>query len=390
MITKESVRKLMIEKQEFTNLRRSSDKDTIYSIIENLGCLQIDTINVVERAHYLTLWARIGNYEKILLDTLAYEDHRLFEYLAHAACFIPLQHFKYYIHAMHEREKELVPRLKRRTGKGRELIDHVLTRIRDEGPLASSDFDSEKRGKGGWWNRKDEKVAMDYLHAAGVLAVSHRENFQRYYDLAENVIPLQFYVDPPTDEERVWFFTAKTMDALGPIQPKEAREYYQHWSVKLDRTSSQLGELINEKETVNKVELEGSSSNYYCLQKDAARLEDIDDDFNFDEVRLIGYFDNFMWNRERIRDLFGFDSKLEIFLPPKDRVYGYYHLPILFGDKLVARVEPKMERNEDKLIVRGYWTEPGFSESEEYRDKFENNLDNFAAFNGAESIEWLC
>ncbi len=142
------------------------------------------------------------------------------------------------------RKKELITRLKKRTGKGKELIEHVLQRITNEGPLASKDFDSEKKQKGGWWNRKDEKIAMDYLYGAGILAISHRNNFQRYYDLSENVIPSWVDTEPPSEEERVWFFTEKTMDCLGVIQTKEARDYYQHFAVKLGRTSNQLETLI--------------------------------------------------------------------------------------------------------------------------------------------------
>jgi uncharacterized protein YcaQ len=101
------------------------------------------------------------------------------------------------------------------------------------------------------------------------------------------------------------------------------------------------------------------------------------------------YFDNLMWNRERIEHLTGFVPKLEIYVPVDQRVYGYYTLPILYGDTLVARIEPKMDRKEKKLIIRGYWNEDSFKETEEYRDRLERNVENFAAFHGAEEIEWL-
>jgi len=389
MISNETARRLMIEKQRIGDKPRNPAKKHVYSIIESLGCLQIDTISVVERAHYLTLWSRLGKYKKDCLDRLAYRDRKLFEYWAHAACYVPTEHYKYYIESMGVREKELLTRLKKRTGKGKELIDHVIKRIKEEGPLASKDFKSEKKGKGGWWNRKDEKVAMDYLYGAGVLAIERRENFQRYYDLTENVMPAWVDTKPPTEEERTWFFIEKTMDCLGVIQPKEAREYYQHWAVKLGITASQIEKIIKEHENVASIELEGTSSTNYCLEQDALRLETIDDDFGFEDVQLLIYFDNFMWNRERIQRLFGFESKLEIYVPVEERVYGYYHLPVLYGDKIVARIEPKMDRSENKLIIRGYWTEPGFTETEDYRDKLGKNLEDFADFHGTKTIEWL-
>ncbi len=390
MITKESARRLMIEKQGISKFLDSPNKDDVYSTIEDLGCLQIDTISVVERAHYLTLWSRLGNYNKQYLDSLAYDDRKLFEYWAHAACYVPYTDYRYYLTSMEIRKKELMARIQKRTGKGKELIDLVIQRIKDDGPIASKDFDSEKKGKGGWWNRKDEKVAMDYLYGAGILGISRRDNFQRYYDLAENVIPSWVDQEPPGDDERVWFFTEKTMKCLGVIQPKEARDYYQHFAVKLGRTSNQLEELIKTKEDVEAIEIKGARSKNYCLKEDASRLGEIDDDFDFDGVRLFVYFDNFMWNRDRIKRFFGFESKLEIYLPIAERVYGYYHLPVLYGDKIVARLEPKMDRKENELLIRGYWTEPKFKETEEYRDKLEKNLEDFAAFHGTNIIKWLC
>jgi len=238
---------------------------------------------------------------------------------------------------MDDRKKELIFRLKKRTGKGKELIDHVMQRISEEGPLASKDFKSEKKQKGGWWNRKDEKVAMDYLYGAGILAVSYRENFQRYYDLTEKVIPSHVDTEPPSDDERVWFFTEKTMSCLGVIQPKEARDYYQYWAVNLGRTSSQIEELIKLQENVTSIELERESVHYYCLEDDAVRLDEIDDDFDFDGVQMLIYFDNFMWNRERIQRLFGFESKLEIYLPVNERVLVFDQGDASAGDIVLVK-----------------------------------------------------
>jgi uncharacterized protein YcaQ len=256
--------------------------------------------------------------------------------------------------------------------------------------LTSKDFKSEKRQKGGWWNRKDEKVAMDYLYSAGLLAISERRNFQRYYDLIENVIPDSVNQEPATEEERTRFFFEKTMKCLGAILPKDLRDYYQHWVTRIKLTPTEIEEWLQSQENIQTIEIPEESRQYYCLTEDRARMEEIDDDFDFDEVQLVIYFDNFMWNRDRIQRLFDFESKLEIYVPVEKRVYGYYHLPVLYGDKIVARIEPKMERKEEHLIIRGYWAEPWFKETEDYRDKLEKNLEDFAVFNGAKTIEWLC
>jgi uncharacterized protein YcaQ len=368
----------MIEKQGITRFPESKGKKSVVDTISRLGCLQIDTISVIERAHYLTLWSRLGSYDKNHLDESAYKDKKLFEYWAHAACFVPYEDYRFYLHAMNVREDEMKARFLKRTGKGVEVLDQVLARIKDEGPLCSKDFEGPKR-KGGWWNRKTEKVAMDYMYGAGILMVCDRVRFQRYYDLSENVLPSWVDVEPPSDDERIEFFIRKTLQCLGEIKPIDVRKYYHHHSVKLGQTI----------DGVRGFNVEGDKNMHYGLDEDVVRLETIDGDFGFDDVRLLIYFDNLMWNRERVQHLFGFESKLEIYLPQNQRVYGYYHLPVLYGDQLVARIEPKMDRKEKKLIIRGYWTEPGFNETEEYKEKLDRTLEDFAAFHGAETIEWL-
>ncbi|MFH2111243.1 MAG: crosslink repair DNA glycosylase YcaQ family protein [Candidatus Bathyarchaeota archaeon] len=390
MLSKTAVRRLMLDKQGIGPHTGSADKEAVYRTIDRLGCLQIDTINVVERAQYLTLWTRLDQYDKNSLDTLAYQDRRLFEHWAHAASYIPLNDYRYYLQSMQQRREEAEQRFNRRTGKDPELINRVLDRIRDEGPLGSSDFEGPKR-KGGWWNWKPAKLALELLLGAGILQVHHRNNFQRYYDLSENVLPQWVNTEPPPDDERVRFFTLRTLGALGAVKPSDIREYYHHWSVKLGRTTKQLETTLEElvsDGSVEKHRIEGERPNYYALASDSADAERLSDDWDLNQVRLLNYFDNLMWNRGRVHTLFGFQPKLEVYLPVDQRVYGYYHLPVLHGDRLVARLEPKLERSESSLKVRGYWLEPGFKPTEEYQDKLEQNLWSLARLTGADTVTW--
>ena len=389
-VTRETVRRLMLEKQGVGRFPDHVDKSDVYDTIDSLGCLQIDTINVVERAHYLTLWTRLGQYDKEDLHELAYRDRLLFEYWAHSACYVPFKDYRYYIKSMNVRREEMRARFSKRSKADPELLDRVLSRVRDEGSLSSKDFEGPKR-KGGWWNWKPAKLALELLFGAGILLIDRRENFQRYYDLAENVLPTGVDTSEPSDDERVRFFALKTMSCLGLVKPQEVRKYYHPWSVKLDRTSKQLKELldrlVSEEEAV-KHSVDGDKNPYYCLPGDLDRLEELGSGFGFDEVRLFVYFDNMMWNRERIMELFGFERRLETYVPKDQRVYGYYHLPVLYGDRLVARVEPKMDREKNVMIIRGYWVEDGFEPTEDYEDKLSRNIEEFARFHGTEDIEW--
>ena len=149
-----------------------------------------------------------------------------------------------------------------------------------------------------------------------------------------------------------------------------------------------MDELVTEGD-VERHSLEGDKNPFYCLPVDLERLQGLETgDFRFDDVRLMIYFDNLLWNRERIEELFGFKPKLEVFLPQEERVYGYYHLPVLYGDRLVARLEPKMDRKNGVMIVRGYWIEESFEPTEDYEKKLHENLESFAKFHGATEITW--
>ena len=363
-----------------------SGKEDIYDTVDDLGCVQIDTISVVERAHYLTLWTRLGDYDKDHLWELAYQDRQLFEYMAHAASYIPFKDYRFYLYAMNVREGEIEARFKKWGKTDPELVDKVLDRIRNEGPLSSKDFEGPKR-VGGWWNWKPAKLALELLYGAGILLINHRENFQKYYDLAENIVPDWVDTEPPEDTERVQFFLIKTLGCLGLTKPQEIKNYYHDHSVKLDRRTNEiqdyLDELVSEDEVI-RLEVDWDKDPYYCLPED----HELSDDTLLDGVQLVGYFDNFMWIRERISLLFDFEPKLEIYVPKAERVYGYYHFPVLYGDRIVARIEPKMDRSENRLLIRGYWLEDGFESTEEYEDKLWDNLESFASFNGADEIIW--
>jgi len=390
-LTRETVRRLTLEKQGVDRYPAHVEKTDVYATVDRLGCLQIDTINVVERAHYLTLWTRLGHYNKEHLDELAYRDRLLFEHWAHSACYIPFKDYRYYIKSMEVRREEMRARFAKRSKADPELIDRVLKRVRDEGPLSSKDFEGPRK-KGGWWNWKPAKLALELLFGAGILLIDRRESFQKYYDLAENVLPSGVDTTEPGDDERVRFFALKTMSCLGLVKPQDLRKYYHPWSVKLGRTSRQLqallDRLVSEGEAVRH-SVEGEKEPYYCVPEDTDRIGELDQDFGFDEARFFVYFDNMMWNRERIMELFGFECRLETYVPRDQRVYGYYHLPVLYRDRLVARVEPKMDRENNVMVIRGYWVEDGFEPTEHYEEELSREIELFARFHGAEDVEWL-
>jgi uncharacterized protein YcaQ len=397
-IAKETVRRLMIEKQGFGDPPRTVTKEDVFDTIDRLGCIQIDTINVVERAHRLTLWSRLGTYDKNLLNDLAYRDRALFEHWAHAASYIPLKDYRFFLHSMNVRREKIRENLKKWeygidwSKVDPDILENVLERVREEGPLATRDFEHKReRPSAGWWDWKPAKVILEALLGAGILLISHRKNFQRYYDLAERVLPDWIDIEMPTEEERIQFFISRTLGCLGLLKASDLRKYYLPWCIVFGKTSKQLQAILNElvdEERAVRFDVDGERRPYYSLTDDVSRISEIEvGDFGFDGVRFLTNFDNLLWNRERVKTLFGFEAKLETYIPAKKRKYGYFNLPILSRDRLVGRIVPKMDRKNRTLIIESVWHEPWFQIDEEFEDSYSETLDSFAEFNGADTVE---
>lgn len=394
--TKEIARRLTVEKQGLTSWPGTVTKDDIYQVIDRLGCLQIDTIHIVERAHHLTLWSRLGLHEKELLNELAYDDRKLFEYWAHAACYVPLEDYRFFISPMRMREGEMLERLERWGGRAGgvspDILDEVLERVRAEGPLATKDFEQRRKGPSkGWWDWKPAKVALEVLYGAGLLMVSHRENFQRQYDIAERVLPPWVDATEPTEEERIKFYITRTMASLGLVKPADVRGYYTPSYARYKAFSKQLPSLMEEMrgdgEAV-RYEVDGARQPYYCLPEDSNRLDDLADGLGHESVHLLNPFDNALWDKKRVETLFEFTAKLEAYTPAAQRKYGYYYLAILSGDRLVGRIIPKMDRKDRRLIVNSIWHEPWFKPDEPFEASFSETLESFSEFNGADEVEY--
>ncbi len=390
MVSVDAARRLQIEKQGVGAPPRRATKRRIEETIGRVGCLQIDTINVVERAHYFTLWTRLGRYRKEDLRALAYEDRHVFEGWGHAMCYMPWDHYRYLIAPSKWRAERRARNEGWYSRVGQGVVDHVLDRIRREGPLGSADFEGTKPG-GGWWSWKPTKLALEALFGSGELMVTRRDGFQRIYDLTERVLPAWVDTAEPTEEERERFFVLRTLGCLGATKPTDVLWYYpKHWTrlgLNAKGVQALLDGLVGEG-VATRLSVEGHRAPYYCLVEDAPRLDDLARDWGYGGVRMVNYFDSLLWQADRLRDLFGFERALEVYLKPEQRRYCYYTTPILYGDRLVGRLGPKLERREGKLVIRGLWHEDWFKPDEIFEEELEKTLDDLARFSGAAEVEW--
>lgn len=288
-------------------------------------------------------------------------------------------------------------RAQNRLGEKACLLDQVVKEIRRNGPMSSKDFKSDsgpkKRKNRGWWNWKPAKTALEMLYWAGILTVAYRENFQRYYDLTENVLPSCVDITEPSDEERREFYIEKTVDAWGIVKPRDLASYYYTWCTRTPLKGNVLRDalkvLVNQ-DTLEEVTIEGDDQPYYILTRDRETIQRISDGETGvpDKVTFLSPFDNLTWNKNRTKDLFSFEPKFEAYFPKEKRKFGYYTLNILYGDKLVGRLDPKMHRDKGLLEVKALRLEETFKPDIEFEEKLTESFTSFIKFHKAKKIQF--
>jgi uncharacterized protein YcaQ len=345
-----------------------------------LGLHQIDSVNVLVRAHYLPAFSRLGDYDRGLIDRAAWgprRERRLFEYWAHEASLLPLEMHPLLRWRMAGAERGEIGwgSLRAYARERRPEAEAILQRIRAEGPLAASDFE-EGRGRSGWWEWGDTKRALEWLFWAGlVTAATRRPSFERLYDLTERVIPPAVLALPtPTEADAQRALVAQAAAAFGIATEPELRDYFRLRPAAARRA---VAELVEEGVLIEAA-VEGSSRPHF-LHRDARRPRRIGGQ------ALLAPFDPLIWERARTERLFGFRYRIEIYTPADKRVHGYYVLPFLLDERLVARVDLKADRQRSRLLVKATTLEPGAPPETDERLAAELQL--MARWLGLEAVE---
>lgn len=330
---------------------------SVYGAVRQLGAVQLDTIAVVARSHHLTLRHRVQGYNPEKLWT-ALQEGVLFEYLAHAACVIPIEDYPYYRPSMQRFQRNGPPYLLKLLKKHEKEVETVYQRIRNEGPLTSKDFRNQKK-TAGWWDWKPAKIALDLLWRMGRISVKDRVGFQRRYELTEKVIPSKF-LDRELDDDEEWrFFLNRVLDLLVVATQKELSGYFlfSNWSLNIPalnkgQLAKKLDILVKEGSAVP-VNLEDSKQQHYTLSNYSECLEDFRDfTMPHSQALILTLFDNLLWNRARVKRLYGADVTLEAYIPKAKRKFGYYAMPILWNSQLIGQLDPKADYDNGILVLR--------------------------------------
>jgi uncharacterized protein YcaQ len=348
-ISSASARRIALAAQGF-GIPRPSTVGTrqLNLLLQRLGVLQIDSVNVFERSHYLPVFARLGPYDKALLDRLTLRAKAPYlEYWAHVATFVPRDDWPLW--------KWRMARMREKYGKPGEWVDthpemmrFVLDELRTHGPRAASEIEHEENvRRGPWWGLSDIKEALEYLFVFGDVVTAGRKGFERVYALPEHVLsPELLNAEVPIDDaQRELVRRALRSHGIGTA--KDIADYYRLY---VATTARLLDELVEAGEA-ERVAVEGWKAPAYLAA--GARIPR-----RIEAAALLSPFDPVVWERNRALRMFGFHYRIEIYTPAPKRVYGYYTLPALVDDQLVGRIDLKSDRQAGVLRVQSAWREP--------------------------------
>ncbi len=357
-----AVTALFLERQHLARPRASTlTPARLARFVEDAGGLQLDSINVLERAHYLTVWSRFGPYDREVLDRLAYRRRLLFEYWAHAACLVPASMLPWWRRAMLDYQV-------RHTGwsrwlrQNRKVLAEVKAAVEANGPLGSGDFERRRPAGGrGWWNWGPVHHALHHLWMTGTLTIHSRRHFHKRFDLLKRAIPAVLACEPVTSEEFARWHVERSLHAMGAAVEKDLTGYLTFPRFRQGIRRTALRALLR-RGAVAEIEVAGRPERWLALTRDlpalarAARAA-----APSRGTTLLSPFDSLLWHRGRVARLFGFDYRIEVYTPGEKRVHGYYTLPILHRGEIIGRVDAKTHRAERRLEVRHASFEPWFA-----------------------------
>ena len=358
----------------------------VLQIIKDLGFVQIDTIRNVTRAHHHILWSRNHNYREPMLDDLLAKDRSVFEHFTHDASILPVEFYPYWRRQFRRKKEQIdrstyydnMPDAKARA--------KIKARIKQQGPLSTKSFESKRIGPKKMWSRPPHKRALDYMWYAGELATSHRVNFRKFYDLSDRVIPQNFKNCRIKDQRQIDWLCQGALDrlsfaSLGDIQrfwaATEASEV-KHWAV---RSKAQYVDIELQAN-------DGSWSEAIAPANIKERLAQLSPPTS--RLRILNPFDPAIRDRTRLKRLFGFEYRIEIFVPAAKRQWGYYVYPLLEGERFVGRIEIKANRKAGHLEIVNFWSEKNLKWGARRWQKLDGELARFGRLIGADTVLWKC
>ncbi len=350
-------------------------KTAVLNAVQQLGYLQIDTLSVVERAHHHTLWTRIPDYKTTYLDDLV-KEQKIFEYWFHAASYLPVEDYRFALPQMLAVRRNEAHHYNATP----QVMQYIMDTIRAEGPKKARDFENESKKAGSWWNWKPAKIALERLFLQGDLMISARNGMEKTYDLTERVLPDHTDLTMPSPMEFAEYLVKTYLRAYGFTTLRQIT-HLKTGSIIRKNVSEVLHSML-EQGTIQKIELENFPTVF--VQQD---LMEKTIRANSSQIKILSPFDNLVIHRDRVQQFFGFDYRIECYIPKDKRQYGYFCLPVLFGDKFLGRVDCKAHRKERQLEIIQLHIENENCMPELWVAPLVDCLKHFAMFNACDTLK---
>ncbi|MGR3289922.1 MAG: winged helix-turn-helix domain-containing protein [Paracoccaceae bacterium] len=358
----------------------------VLSIIRQLGFVQLDTIQVIARAHHHIIWSRNQHYREPMLDKLMKPDRRIFEHFTHDASVIPMEFYPMWRRQFRRKQQQ-----QDRSNWNVTMLDlagrnQIKERIRIEGALSTHAFDTQIAGPKQMWTRPPHKLALDYMWYSGELATCYRKNFTKFYNLAERIFPAELSSVDHSDEAQIDWLCNAAIERLGVATLGEIQKFWD--AVSLPEVKDWAERIAGKLVRVEMQAADGSWNSAWANENIEDKLTRLQTSTT--RMRILNPFDPAIRDRNRLKRLFGFDYRVEMFVPQADRLWGYYVYPILEGEKFVGRIEAKADRAKDLLCVQNFWPSAKVKWTRQRQAKLEAEIDRLAKLASVQNVVWNC
>jgi len=362
IMSKKELRKFLVMYQGLSSPKSFNGEEGIKNFINRVGCIQYDPLNMVGRNADLVLQSRIENYNPIMLENLLYDKRELIDGWDKMMAIYSVNDWPYFERVRLRRKEEIERVLHNRNSiEAINYVDEVNEYIKKNGATLPSKLDIGRVESGVWGHGKLSSAAMDYMYNVGTLGIKEKKNTQKVYDLIENLLPKELlemkdHFDDDNDFYK-WYFKRR-IGSMGIYWDRNGGGWLGHFVSDKNLRKKILNELLEDGELIL-VKVEGLNETFYIRSEDVSMLDNLN--ANIDKkANFIAPLDNLLWDRKLIKDVFDFEYTWEVYKPVSKRQYGYYVLPVLYGDKLVARFEPEIHRGNEPLIIKNWWWEENY------------------------------
>ncbi|MHA1156051.1 MAG: winged helix-turn-helix domain-containing protein [Candidatus Heimdallarchaeota archaeon] len=389
-ITRETAQKFIIEEQ---GLGVSNSFENVLDVAKKIHNIQIDTISVVARSHDLILFNRLENYqEKEVWKWL--QEKKLFEFWSHAMCLMPFEEYPFYAWKMKYNQTSLPRYWNKWIEINQSVMDRVYLHVKKNGLTSSTDFKKENPKKSeGWWDWKVEKMALECLFLQGKLLVAYRKNFQKTFDLTENVVPAHIDTEPMGDDLLPEYLTKTILSSIGIANEEELKTYLGEapakylWKRNKNAITDYLQDCVKN-DILVEIQIEEDEEKQYSLKENIPKFESIiNKDVKNTKVKFLTPFDNIIRERNFPAKIWNYDYKIECYVPVPKRKFGYFALPILDGYQLIGRADLKVHRAKKILEIKALEFEDGISLTDARKERLVQGFNSFAKFNGCSTVE---